>query len=64
MVKFKKKTEGGVSYNLEATPAEGTSYRLARLDYKLYGKDIITAGDKVPYYRTLHNYQSITLMTL
>lgn len=51
MVKFQEEDgEAGVSYNLEATPAEGTSYRLARLDYKLYGKDIITAGDKVPYY--------------
>lgn len=38
------------NYNLEATPAEGTSYRLARLDKKLY-PNIITAGTKdVPYY--------------
>ncbi|MFW6134523.1 MAG: ribonucleoside triphosphate reductase [Elusimicrobiota bacterium] len=36
-------------YNLEATPAEGTAYRLARLDKKKY-KDIITSGDKIPYY--------------
>lgn len=35
--------ETGNLYNLEATPAEGTTYRLARLDRKLY-PDIITAG--------------------
>ncbi len=32
MVKFQKKT--GNNYNLEATPAEGTSYRLAKIDKK------------------------------
>ncbi|MGE4300908.1 MAG: ribonucleoside triphosphate reductase [Victivallaceae bacterium] len=36
-------------YNLEATPAEGTSFRLARLDRKQY-PDIICAGDSDPYY--------------
>jgi anaerobic ribonucleoside-triphosphate reductase len=36
-------------YNLEATPAEGTSFRLARIDRKLY-PDIICAGDANPYY--------------
>lgn len=36
-------------YNLEATPAEGTAYRLARIDKKQY-PDIITAGEEVPYY--------------
>lgn len=41
--------ETGNLYNLEATPAEGTSYRLARIDKKLY-KDIITSGDEEPYY--------------
>ena len=40
----------GNFYNLEATPAEGTTYRLARLDKKLY-PDIITAGgDGEPFY--------------
>ena len=34
----------GNLYNLEATPAEGTTYRLARLDKKRY-PEIITAGD-------------------
>jgi len=42
-------TEDGNMYNLEATPAEGTSYRLAKIDKEKY-PDIITAGDKVPYY--------------
>ena len=41
--------ETGNYYNLEATPAEGTSYRLARRDKETY-PDIITAGEKVPYY--------------
>lgn len=36
-------------YNLEATPAEGTGYRLARLDRK-YFPDILCAGDTEPYY--------------
>ncbi|MDR1776103.1 MAG: ribonucleoside triphosphate reductase [Actinomycetes bacterium] len=36
-------------YNLEATPAEGTSYRLAKLDRAAH-PDIICAGDRVPYY--------------
>ncbi len=37
-------------YNLEATPAEGTSYSLALKDKKKY-PDIITAGtSEVPYY--------------
>ena len=41
----------GDLYNLEATPAESTSYRLAKHDRKRY-PDIITAseGDKTPYY--------------
>ncbi|MDD5727203.1 MAG: ribonucleoside triphosphate reductase [Victivallales bacterium] len=39
----------GHIYNLEATPAEGTSFRLARLDRKRF-PDIICAGDTNPYY--------------
>ncbi len=39
----------GHIYNLEATPAEGTSFRLARLDRKLY-PEIICAGESTPYY--------------
>ncbi|MDD2418265.1 MAG: ribonucleoside triphosphate reductase [Oscillospiraceae bacterium] len=41
--------ETGNYYNLEATPAEGTSYRLAKRDKETF-PDIITAGEKVPYY--------------
>ncbi len=41
--------ETGNLYNLEATPAESTSYRLARLDREKY-KNIITSGtDRHPY---------------
>lgn len=39
----------GDLYNLEATPAEGTSYRLAKIDQKQY-PDIISSGGKEPYY--------------
>lgn len=41
--------ETGNIYNLEATPAEGVSYRLAKIDKKKY-PDMITAGEKAPYY--------------
>jgi len=47
LVVYQKET--GDIYNLEATPAEGASYRLAKKDKEAYPK-IITAGDKVPYY--------------
>ena len=46
LVEFQDET--GNLYNLEATPAESTAYRLARLD-KRYHPDIITAGEKEPY---------------
>ena len=39
----------GHYYNLEATPAEGTSYRLAKKDTERY-PDIITSGETVPFY--------------
>ena len=41
----------GDLYNLEATPAESTSYRLAKKDKEIY-PDIITAseGNNTPYY--------------
>lgn len=41
--------EDGDMYNLEATPAEATSYRLAKANKSDY-PDIITAGDCEPYY--------------
>lgn len=41
--------ETGNLWNLEASPAEGTSYRFARLDKKLY-PNIISAGVNEPYY--------------
>ncbi|HII14733.1 MAG TPA: ribonucleoside triphosphate reductase [Nanoarchaeota archaeon] len=37
------------SYNLEATPGEGCSYRLAKMD-KAKFPNILTAGKEVPYY--------------
>lgn len=47
MKKFQEET--GHDYNLEATPAEGTSSRLARLD-KARFPSIITAGKEEPIY--------------
>lgn len=47
LVDYQKET--GNIYNLEATPAEGTSYRLAKKDKELY-PNIITAGREEPYY--------------
>ncbi len=47
MMQFQE--ESGNLYNLEATPAESTSYRLARLDKVKYHR-ILTAGtEKYPY---------------
>ena len=55
LVKYQEETDN--MYNLEATPAEGTSYRLARLDKQKFANKIIAANeDKVrsddsdPYY--------------
>ncbi len=53
MSEFQEET--GNNFNLEATPAEGTSYRLARID-KMQYPDIITANEEYvkkgadPYY--------------
>ncbi len=42
--------ETGHLYNLEATPAEGATFRLARTDKERY-PDIVTSGtDEAPYY--------------
>ncbi|MBA5638424.1 ribonucleoside triphosphate reductase [Duganella sp. LX20W] len=48
MLEFQDET--GHMYNLEATPAEGTTYRFAKEDRKRYA-DILQAGTKdMPYY--------------
>lgn len=54
LLEFQKET--GDNYNLEATPAEGTSYRLARIDHAKY-PDIMCAngnghrkGNHPPFY--------------
>ena len=41
--------ETGNLYNLEATPAESTSYRLARLDRQKYNSIVTSGTDKHPY---------------
>jgi len=45
-------------YNLEATPAEGTSYRLAKHDKEKY-KDIITAGTDTEMYYTNSSHNPV-----
>lgn len=52
MVEFQEET--GHLYNLEATPAEGTTYRLAKMDKDKY-PGIVTQGDKEPYYTNSSN---------
>jgi len=47
LAQFQK--ESGRLYNLEATPAEGTAYRLAKIDKKKF-PEIKTSGTDVPYY--------------
>jgi len=47
MVEFQEET--GHSYNLEATPAEGTSYRLAKIDHEKF-PGIIQSGVDEPMY--------------
>ncbi len=46
--------ETGNLYNLEATPAEGTSYRLAKIDHEKF-TDIIQSGTDDPYYTNSSN---------
>ncbi|MDR1448031.1 MAG: ribonucleoside triphosphate reductase [Candidatus Ancillula sp.] len=49
MIEFQEET--GHMYNLEATPAEGTTYRFARSDRAAFGKAILQAGTTDnPYY--------------
>ena len=43
-------TTPGIMYNLEATPAEGTCYRLAKEDKKRYPNIITSGTDSSPYY--------------
>ena len=52
LIEYQRET--GNNYNLEATPAEGTSYRLALLDQKKYDKPVFANGSgknvKSPFY--------------
>ena len=47
MIEYQQET--GHQYNLEATPAEGTTARLSGIDKKRF-PDIITAGERTPFY--------------
>ena len=55
ITKFQEET--GNNYNLEATPAEGTSYRLAKLDKENY-TGIICSNDREYYERGAQPYYS------
>lgn len=46
---FQENSKNDVLFNLEATPGEGTSYRLAKLDRGRFA-DIITSGGEAPFY--------------
>jgi ribonucleoside-triphosphate reductase (formate) len=52
LIEFQKET--GNNYNLESTPAEGTSYRLAKIDKEKYSDIICASSDKLktaePFY--------------
>ena len=50
MKAYQEKT--GNLYNLEATPAEGTTYRFAKADRKAFGSAIIQAGKGENFYYT------------
>jgi ribonucleoside-triphosphate reductase len=52
MITFQEET--GHLYNLEATPAEGTTYRLAKMDKEKF-PGIITQGEEDPYYTNSSN---------
>ena len=52
MMEFQEET--GHFYNLEATPAEGTTYRLAKMDKEKY-PGIVTQGTEEPYYTNSSN---------
>jgi len=47
MKEFQQET--GNLYNLEATPAESTAYRFAKLDKEMYGEEIVTSGKDEPF---------------
>lgn len=47
LISFQEET--GQMYNLEATPGEGASYRLAKIDRKKFSRMIIPGGDN-PYF--------------
>lgn len=52
MVDFQEETKH--MYNLEATPAEGTTYRLAKMDKERF-PGIVTQGETEPYYTNSSN---------
>ena len=58
LMEFQEET--GHLYNLEATPGEGCTYRLAKID-KAQFPDINVAGVDEPYYTTSHSCRSILM---
>jgi ribonucleoside-triphosphate reductase len=47
LIEFQEQT--GHLYNLEATPAEGTSYRLAKIDHQKFPRMVLPGGEN-PYF--------------
>jgi len=59
LIEYQKET--GNNYNLEATPAEGTSYRLALLDQKNYDEPVFANG-KGKSVQSLINHSTLLIM--
>jgi ribonucleoside-triphosphate reductase len=49
LLRFQAETGGATLFNLEATPGEGTTYRLAKIDKERH-PDIFHQGKEEPYY--------------
>ncbi len=62
MQKFQEET--GNNYNLEATPAESTSFRLARKDREAFPQIFAQGTDTVPYYTNSVHVPAMTEMEI
>ncbi len=58
LIHFQRET--GNNYNLESTPAEGTSYRLARIDREKYPDIIFANDDQVKFHQAEPFYTNST----
>ena len=58
LILFQRET--GNNYNLESTPAEGTSYRLARIDHEKYPDMIFANDEEVKFHQAEPYYTNST----